>query len=272
MRFVAMANVQGNAVALRAVLQDIDDDSQAPEYVVCVGDVVGRGPQPNEVLSALRERKAEVVLGNYDDAVAYERLSSGQDFLDSREEADDARALAWTRSALTPENMAYLRDLPRDIRLFNMPGGVRSQKNAQEQNSREYQRAFFRRSLLGGLHRERKAPGRRVLVMHGTPRALNEAVREDTATSILQIVARDLQADVVVGGQAGTSFVRRVDRVTFIGAGTVSGIADGVASYSVVNLGETVDVDVRTVEYDGGEYAWAVHNSGLPHSFAALRS
>ncbi len=118
MRFAVISNIQANFSALEAVLLAVDSYPQRIERIICAGDIVGLGPHPNEVLDLVRQRAIEAVRGNYDDAVAMERIGSGVDFPDTASEEADSAAIEWTRRNLTEENLGYLQELPRDLRLF----------------------------------------------------------------------------------------------------------------------------------------------------------
>ena len=63
--FAVLADVHANLEALFAVMADIDAEAPGAAIVHC-GDVVGYGPQPNEVIDLLRARRAIGVLGNHD--------------------------------------------------------------------------------------------------------------------------------------------------------------------------------------------------------------
>ena len=68
MRYAILSDVHANAAALRAVLTDAAD--MHAERIVCLGDVLGYGPEPVEALE-LTYRRAHVCLaGNHDDAVS----------------------------------------------------------------------------------------------------------------------------------------------------------------------------------------------------------
>ncbi|HEY8686424.1 MAG TPA: metallophosphoesterase family protein, partial [Chloroflexota bacterium] len=96
MRIAVISDIRGNVIALERVLSTIDADERHLDGIVCAGDVVGLGPNPNDVIALLRARNIETVLGNYDDAVAFDRLGSGRDFPDVESEAIDNAALRWT--------------------------------------------------------------------------------------------------------------------------------------------------------------------------------
>jgi len=103
MRYLILSDIHSNLEALEAVL----GQAQARyEQVVCLGDVVGYGPNPNEVIDRLQELKpVATVRGNHDKA------SCG---IDSAEEFNAAarQAALWTREQLRAENLSYLRQLP----------------------------------------------------------------------------------------------------------------------------------------------------------------
>lgn len=62
MRLGVIADVHANLPALEAALEAVDD----ADVLVCAGDLVGYGPQPNECVALLREHDARAVLGNHD--------------------------------------------------------------------------------------------------------------------------------------------------------------------------------------------------------------
>lgn len=267
MRIALIANVQGNLPALRAVLQHIDALPEGVDAVVSAGDNVGLGPNPNEVVDLLRARKIESVRGNYDDAVGHERIGSGVDFATEREEALDRAAVNWTARTLTPGNLEYIRALPRDLRL--LPGGVRVrvEKDVPDERMRDYRKNYMMRTLFGGLAgtRQPREPFLRVRVVHGSPRALSEFVREGTALSLLSTIARDAETDVLVSAHAGEEFLREAHGITFVGLPRVSDrLALGRAHYGVLTTSKTASLVGHEVLYDASEYRRALLESGLP--------
>jgi len=65
-----VSDIHSNAVALRAVLADID--SVGADRIVCLGDIIGYGPEPLESVDLVAERCEWSLLGNHDFAVLYE--------------------------------------------------------------------------------------------------------------------------------------------------------------------------------------------------------
>jgi len=64
MRTAILSDVHGNAVALRAVLEELD--AEGIERAVCLGDVCQGGPEPDACVDLLGERGWPTVLGNAD--------------------------------------------------------------------------------------------------------------------------------------------------------------------------------------------------------------
>ncbi|MBK8022855.1 MAG: metallophosphoesterase family protein [Chloroflexi bacterium] len=102
MRILIISDIHANLTAFETVLEDAKDQW---EYVWCLGDVVGYGPDPNECVELLRSMPHLCLAGNHDWA-ALSRL-------DIRTFNPDARkAVDWTRETLKPDNVAYLEALP----------------------------------------------------------------------------------------------------------------------------------------------------------------
>jgi predicted phosphodiesterase len=270
LRLVLISEVQANLHALEAVLAAIDADPDEEDRVICAGDVIGLGPHPNEVLDLIRNRNIETVRGNYDDAVAFERMSSGVDLVNTAAESDDRSAVEWTRRTLTKENMTYLQKLPRDVRVFPGPGGGSIRRDDLNKSVRDEQKSLVARSIFGSLFRP--SPLRRrvkkILVVHGSPRALNERIVEESANSILKTIADESRADLLITGHAGMGFRREAAGMTFIGVPGLSGseAAAGEAEYAVIDLAGGLDVEFRRVPYDFNDYLNAMSTRGLPLS------
>ncbi len=116
MRYLIISDIHANMTALDAVLASAKGKW---EKIVCLGDLVGYGPDPNEVIDCVRSLGAATIRGNHDKAVA------------GVEDIDDfnpiARAAAmWTRERLRPENREFLQHLakgPKDVDGFSIVHG-----------------------------------------------------------------------------------------------------------------------------------------------------
>ena len=103
MVYAVISDVHANAIALSAVL----DDARrcGAKKILCLGDVVGYGPEPESAATTIRTRAALTIAGNHDDAVSG-RLDA-TDFIDLA-----ADAVSRHREALSEENLSWLKSLP----------------------------------------------------------------------------------------------------------------------------------------------------------------
>jgi len=101
MRIAVLSDIHANLAALDAVRADLPPADQ----VWVLGDIVGYGPQPNEVIATLQEMGARSVLGNHDGA-AIGTVDAGQFNPDAR------RAIEWTATVIDDNSRAYLAALP----------------------------------------------------------------------------------------------------------------------------------------------------------------
>jgi predicted phosphodiesterase len=102
MRILVLSDLHANSTALEAVLAAA---KSRWELSVCLGDVVGYGPDPNEVTARLRELGTQTIRGNHDKAVT--GLMVTDDFNPVAKAAVD-----WTRAQLQPEHLNWLAGLP----------------------------------------------------------------------------------------------------------------------------------------------------------------
>jgi len=91
-RFAVISDVHANLDALLAVLDDFDE--QEVEKVYCLGDLVGYGAHPLEVIDIAMQDFEWVVRGNHDDAVTYK--------IPRYFNETAANAVYWTRDRLKP--------------------------------------------------------------------------------------------------------------------------------------------------------------------------
>ena len=105
MRYGIVSDIHSNLDALEAVIQELD--GLGMDRLVCLGDIVGYGPNPNECCDLLRARDCVAIAGNHDEAAV---MAGGAE----RFNALAVAAIAWTRGQLSEQNRAYLAALPRE--------------------------------------------------------------------------------------------------------------------------------------------------------------
>lgn len=103
MKVAIISDIHSNLEALQAVMRDAE--ARGAEGVWCLGDIVGYGPDPSEVIAELRRREAALVAGNHDLAVA------GRMGLEEFNPVA-ARAAEWTRGRLSQAERDFLGGLP----------------------------------------------------------------------------------------------------------------------------------------------------------------
>jgi predicted phosphodiesterase len=103
MRYLIISDIHSNATALETVLAAAKDKW---DRAVCLGDLVGYGPDPNEVIDRVRSLGAVTIRGNHDKAVV--GIENGEDF-----NPIARAAVMWTRQQLRPENREFLQNLAK---------------------------------------------------------------------------------------------------------------------------------------------------------------
>lgn len=231
MRSAIISDIHGNRSALEAVLADLR--TRQIDALYCLGDLVGYAAHPNEVIDRIRAEGIPTIMGNYDDGVGFERDECGCAYTNPVDKALGDQSLAWTKATVTSENRAFLRTLVSEIRF--------------------------------------EAAGKRVLLVHGSPRRINEYLFEDRPLSSFQRLAASSNADIVVFGHTHKPYTRLVDDVLFVNAGSVGKPKDGDwrACYIVLDPAEAATpVDFLRVPYDVAGEAAAIRASDLPDKFA----
>jgi len=108
MLFLILSDIHANLEALHAVLEDARGRY---DRILCLGDLVGYGADPNAVVEWTRANATVTIRGNHDRASAAED-PSGFDTIETFNPTAQS-STHWTRGALLPENRAYLEALPR---------------------------------------------------------------------------------------------------------------------------------------------------------------
>jgi predicted phosphodiesterase len=105
------SDIHANLPALEAVIADMDQRGLGNRY--CLGDLVGYGTFPNEVVAVIRNSKIPTIMGNYDQGVGNSKDDCGCAYKDEIAKALGQRSIAWTNEHTTDENKTFLRQLPQ---------------------------------------------------------------------------------------------------------------------------------------------------------------
>jgi len=231
---IIFGDIHGNMPALEAVLADMERRGLNPDY--CLGDLVGYGVAPNEVIAAIRERDIPTIMGNYDQGVGISSDDCGCAYKTAAAEALGKRSIAWTNAHVTDDNKAYLRGLLKDIPLE-----------------------------MGDL---------KVLLVHGSPRKINEYLYEDRPDKSFERILDDVEADVLVCGHTHLPYHKVLPSGRHvINAGSVGKPKDNDSRACYIHLsvdGRDVNVDFIRVPYDIEAAAAAIESTEMPDEFAQM--
>lgn len=108
MKIAAISDIHGNIYALMKALEDIDE--QKVDKIICLGDFVGYGPHPNEVIALIKRREIPCIKGNYDVSV----VNGAYTYI--RNTTINSFSLPWTCSELRTSNKFYLDSLPEKLK------------------------------------------------------------------------------------------------------------------------------------------------------------
>ena len=252
-----LSDIHANLPALEAVLADLDARLGRGEVdaVYCLGDLVGYATWPNEVAALIRERGIPTIAGNYDEGVGLNSDDCGCAYQTPEDEARGAESIAYTNQTVTDETRRYLRSLPRHLRItLEAP-------------------------------RQKDAEAIEVLLVHGSPRRVNEYLFEDRPDASFLRILEAAKADVLLFGHTHKPFHKALaseeGRVRHaVNTGSVGKPKDGDPRAGYVLL--TLDAERRKddvsycavehvrVEYDIEAAARDVEASPLPDAFAAM--
>ncbi|HEA20790.1 hypothetical protein LCGC14_1568600 [marine sediment metagenome] len=250
MRIILFSDIHSNLPALQAFFEDLENREY--DAIYCLGDLVGYNVWPNEVIEEIRNRKIPTIAGNYDFGIGRKSDDCGCAYKTDEEKANGAVSISLTNELVNENNRAYLRTLPAHIKL-------EFQLNEDQLN---------------------------VLLVHGSPRKINEYLFEDRAEKSMIRIMEQADADVMCFGHThkpyhrtfnsadeSTSHFRHAINIGSIGKPKDS---DNRGSYVILDIDENAsikDKDSITVEFVKFEYdiekaAKAVEDSILPNSYA----
>jgi putative phosphoesterase len=236
MKIAVFSDIHGNVIALEAVLKDIV--SRRVDMIFCLGDLVGYGAYPNEVIELIRKNHIPVIMGNYDDGVGYDRSECGCAYKDEKSIGLGHRSLDWMKEHVTPGNKAYLQGL------------------------------FLRLEFA--------VYDKKVLLVHGSPRKINEYLFEDRPDKSILRLFNSENIDILICGHTHLAYTRNLQGKCLMNAGSVGKPKDGDprAGYVILTLTEsTVETEHIRVAYDVEAMAKAIEATELPKEFAdALRN
>jgi putative phosphoesterase len=232
MRFAVIADVHSNIYALDAALEDIK--KRGIENIYCAGDLVGYAPFPNEVIETIKKAKIPTVMGNYDEATAYFKPTCGCDYPNEKAAEIGSQSIAWTKKHTSEASKEFLKTLPGKI--------------------------------------EFTASGKKVLIVHGSPRQINEYLYETRPEEELKEIMNETEANILICGHTHLPYHKVINGKHLINAGSVGKPKHGdpMGTYVIVNIDHDVKVEIIKFKYEHEKTAQAIEESELPNELADL--
>jgi predicted phosphodiesterase len=254
-KIALFSDIHANLPALEACLEDIE--KRQPDQVFCLGDLVGYNIWPNEVIQEIRRRGIPTIAGNYDFGIGRSSDDCGCAYKTDDEKANGAVSISYTNQIVQPAERQYLRELPKHIR-------VEIEMNEGEPIS--------------------------LLLVHGSPRKINEYLFEDREEKSLLRILEGANADILCFGHThkpyhrilnsndeGTPYFRHAINIGSVGKpkdGDIRGcyVLLEIDEHSSLGVETSIRTEFIRFEYDVEKAASAVEESPLPNAYAtALR-
>lgn len=250
MKIALFSDIHANLPALEAFFADVEQRNV--DAIYCLGDLVGYNIWPNEVINEIRKRGIPTIAGNYDFGIGRTSDDCGCAYKTDDEKANGAVSISFTNSIVNDEERKYLRTLPAHIK-------VEFQLNNDKLN---------------------------LLLVHGSPRKINEYLFEDREEKSMLRIMQDADADIMCFGHTHKPYHRVLPGNASenehyrhaINIGSVGKPKDGdnrggyvilhIHEYSSISNPESIQVEFVRFDYDFEKAAKAVEDSPLPNAYA----
>jgi len=252
MRIALFSDIHANLPALEACFKSIGE--QKPDSIYCLGDLVGYNIWPNEVINEIRRRGIPTIEGNYDQGIGLLSDDCGCAYKTEAEKDMGKISISYTNSIVKPEERDYLRTLPAHIKVEFM-------LNEDKLN---------------------------LLLVHGSPRKINEYLFEDRDEKSLMRIMEGADAEIMCFGHTHKPYHRILPTETTenthyrhaINIGSVGKPKDGnpqgcyvmlsINAGSSITIKEAIKVEFIRFDYDVEKAARAIEDSPLPNNYADM--
>jgi len=252
MKIALFSDIHANLPALEAFFKDVE--TRDVDAMYCLGDLVGYNIWPNEVINEIRRRNIPTIAGNYDFGIGRMSDDCGCSYKTDHEKENGSISISFTNSIMKDSERQYLRTLPAHIR-------VEFRLNEDKLN---------------------------LLLVHGSPRKINEYLFEDREEKSLMRIMEQADADIMCFGHTHKPYHRILPAAAgenthfrhAVNIGSVGKPKDGdtrgcyvlltINDNSNVSDAKSIQVEFIRFVYDVGKAAQAVENSILPDEYADM--
>ncbi len=252
MNIALFSDIHANLPALEAFFKDVENHK--PDAIYCLGDLVGYNIWPNEVINEIRKRGIPTIAGNYDQGIGLMSDECGCVYKTEPEKDMGKISISFTNSLVNPDERKYLRTLPSHIK-------VEFQLNHDKLN---------------------------LLLVHGSPRKINEYLFEDRDEKSLLRIMEKADADIMCFGHTHRPYHRTLNSGIngqnhfhhAINIGSVGKPKDSnpQGGYVMVTINDnssitdkgSIAVEIIRFNYDVEKAAKAVEDSPLPNEYADM--
>ena len=206
-----------------------DAKAKGAEQMVCAGDITGYGPFPDDVCRFLQAEGIPAIIGNYDEKVlAVARKGKSAA---AGIPPKKRRILLWTAEHVSRQSRRYLESLPEQLDL-------------------------------------ELADGHRILVVHGSPLSLDDAIYPSITRQGLEVKLGDSRPDVLLCGHTHIPFVKLLAGVLVVNCSSAGHPVDGDPrpAYALVRTEPDAPLHGHIIrfDYDREQTIAALKKTALP--------
>ncbi|WP_236712597.1 metallophosphoesterase family protein [Peribacillus muralis] len=232
MKVAIITDVHGNASALNAVLNEIDQMDEI-DHIYCLGDMVGIGPDTNEVLELLFSRNdLSMLTGNHDEAVL--AIIKGEPHPDGHIHVREHHE--WIAKRMHPNFITKLEELPRTIEHIIHDHSVYLTHYHMESNN---------------------------MAEHISKNPFSKIV--EPSLHNLEKLFKDQHHELIGFGHHHPTHHFKNDRTIFLNPGSLGCTVEPMAPYAIVTIEKTgIQIDLEKVSYDNSSFLLSYKSMQVP--------